>query len=228
MIINQTEEQQLLEWLGHFETAILTTRDAEGQLKGRLMTLPQFRDEDCPLWFPTEASSQKVAEIHNDTNVSVSCYCSGSRRWLSVSGHARLLPLEDSLREGSWGIWASPGSRLIRILVEPVEATYWEPDRLGTAKALIQTLLFGIPTEKVADSTIHFESGEIGEEGVGPEKSGLYSLRAEAPISRELRPSSFKHRGVTSTNRVRSGRGKSASTPPMIRGERESSLCKLP
>lgn len=159
MSVTRTKTGQLLEWLSHFETAILTTRGESGHLKGRLMMLPQARDEHCPLWFPTESSSAKVGDIHNDTQVSVSCYCSGSRRWLSVSGTARLVPLDEQ-PDGSWGIWASPGAHLVKIVVEPLEATFWEPERLGGAKALIQTLLFGIPTEKVEDSTLHFPQCE--------------------------------------------------------------------
>ncbi len=48
----------------------------------------------------------------------------------------------------------------MKIVVDPLEATFWEPERLGSAKALIQTLLFGIPTEKVEDSTLHFPQCE--------------------------------------------------------------------
>lgn len=124
------------------ETAMVTTRRADGHLVSRAMAT-QRRTAGADLWFMTNAESEKFEEIANDSHVNVSYYRDRTREWVSVSGSAILTKdrdLIDSLYQPDWKMWLGDTGdgkrdggphdpRIALILVEAVSATYSKKDR---------------------------------------------------------------------------------------------------
>jgi general stress protein 26 len=124
------------------ETAMVTTRRADGHLVSRAMQT-QRRTTGTDLWFMTNAESEKFEEIAHDRHVNVSYYRDRTREWVSVSGNAILSKdrdLIDSLYKPDWKAWlgdtgdgkrdGSPHDpRIALILVEADSVTYSKSDR---------------------------------------------------------------------------------------------------
>src|SRR3954466_12934577 len=89
------------------ETAMLTTRRADGHLVSRPMAT-QKRAAGADFWFATLNSSPKVREIAADPRVNVSYYRDRTREWVSVSGEARISEDRAKIRElwaPDWKAW---------------------------------------------------------------------------------------------------------------------------
>lgn len=124
------------------ETAMVTTRRADGHLVSRAMQT-QRRTTGADLWFMTNAESEKFEEIAKDPHVNVSYYRDRTREWVSVSGRAILSKdrdLIDSLYKPDWKIWLGDTGdgkrdggphdpRIALILVEAESVTYSKKDR---------------------------------------------------------------------------------------------------
>src|SRR6201986_2091227 len=124
------------------ETAMVTTRRADGHLVSRAMQT-QRRTTGSDLWFMTNAESEKFEEIAKDPHVNVSYYRDRTREWVSVSGRAILSKdrdLIDSLYKPDWKMWLGDQGdgkydggphdpRIALILVEADTVTYTKKDR---------------------------------------------------------------------------------------------------
>jgi general stress protein 26 len=124
------------------ETAMLTTRRANGHLVSRAMQT-QRRTSGSDLWFMTNVESEKFEEIALDSHVNVSYYKDRTREWVSVSGRgilSRDRDLIDSLYAPDWKAWlgdegdgkrdGSPHDpRIGLILVEADSVVYSKKDR---------------------------------------------------------------------------------------------------
>jgi general stress protein 26 len=146
------------------ETAMITTRRADGHLVSRAMAT-QRRTAGADLWFMTNAESEKFEEIAKDPHVNVSYYRDRTREWVSVSGHAILSKdrdLIDSLYAPDWKMWLGDQGgkydggphdpRIAIILVEAHSVTYSKKDRPTPMVLfeLVKGLITGQPP-KVAD-----------------------------------------------------------------------------
>ena len=147
------------------ETAMVTTRRADGHLVSRAMAT-QRRTSGSDLWFMTNAESEKFEEIAKDPHVNVSYYRDRTREWVSVSGHAILTKdrdLIDSLYAADWKMWLGDTGdgkrdggphdpRIALILVEAESVTYSKKDRPTPLVLfqLVKGLVTGQPP-KVAD-----------------------------------------------------------------------------
>lgn len=147
------------------ETAMVTTRRADGHLVSRAMHT-QRRTTGTDLWFMTNAESEKFEELVRDPHVNVSYYKDRTREWVSVSGHATLSrdrDLIDSLYHPDWKLWLGDTGdgkrdgghhdpRIALILVEAFSAVYSKADR-PTPMVLFQMMKSKITGEpaKVAD-----------------------------------------------------------------------------
>ena len=161
------------------ETAMVTTRRADGHLVSRAMAT-QRRTAGADLWFMTNAESEKFEEIARDPHVNVSYYRDRTREWVSVSGRAILTKdrdLIDALYQPDWKMWLGDTGdgkrdggphdpRIALILVEADSVTYSKKDR-PTPMVLFQ-LMKGMVTgepPKVADlrelSRDDLRSGEM-------------------------------------------------------------------
>ena len=84
------------------ETAMLTTRRADGHLVSRPMAT-QKRSTGADFWFVTVKTSPKVHEIAAEPRVNLSYYRDRTREWVSVSGEATVTGDRGKIRE----LWAS-------------------------------------------------------------------------------------------------------------------------
>jgi len=95
------------------ETAMLTTRRADGHMVSRPMAT-QKRASGADFWFATMDHMPKVAEISREPRVNLAYYKDRTREWVSVSGEA----------------FVSRDRRKIRELWEP-DWKFWFPDEGG-------------------------------------------------------------------------------------------------
>lgn len=89
------------------EIAMLTTRRTDGLMVSRPMAT-QARADGADLWFVTEKSSPKIAEILGHPNVNLSYYKDRTREWISVAGKARVVDDRAKIHElyrPDWRAW---------------------------------------------------------------------------------------------------------------------------
>jgi general stress protein 26 len=150
------------------ETAMLTTRRADGQLVSRPMQT-QRRTSGTDLWFMTNLESEKFEELALDPNVNVSYFRERTGEWVSVSGRAILSrdrDLIDSLYKPEWKNWLldTPGDakrdggphdpRIALILVEADSVVYSKNNR-SMPLALFQTVKGMITSEAPKPAPVH-------------------------------------------------------------------------
>lgn len=133
--------KELDELIEGIETAMFTTRRADGHLVSRPMAT-QGRISDADLWFVTNIETHKDDEIKFDPNVNCSYYNMKTREWVSVSGVARISRdrhLIKTLYKPDWKIWfgdeggkkdGGPNDpRLALIFVDIDSVTYMKNDK---------------------------------------------------------------------------------------------------
>ena len=89
------------------ETAMLTTRRADGRLVSRPMAT-QKREPIADLWFVADVESDKMDELEQDPHVNLAYFDSGSWEWVSVSGSARISTDRELIRRlyrPDWRVW---------------------------------------------------------------------------------------------------------------------------
>jgi len=128
--ISETEKREHLNSLmKEFDTAMLVTRTASGELHSRPLAIADKRG-DGTLYFATSVETQKVSQIGADPHVNVSMQ--DKRRFVSVTGTAQLVndrALIDQLWSEAWRIWFPQGKddpSLRILIVQATEATYWD------------------------------------------------------------------------------------------------------
>jgi general stress protein 26 len=147
------------------ETAMLTTRRADGSLVSRAMQT-QRRTTGTDLWFMTNVESEKFEELARDPHVNLSFYKDRTREWVSVSGRAILSrdrDLIDSLYKPDWKAWLGDTGdgkrdggphdpRIALILVEADSVVYSKSDRPAPVVLfqVVKAMITGTPP-KVAD-----------------------------------------------------------------------------
>jgi general stress protein 26 len=147
------------------ETAMLTTRRADGSLVSRAMQT-QRRTTGTDLWFMTNIESEKFEELAKDPHVNLAFYKDRTREWVSVSGRAILSrdrDLIDSLYKPDWKAWLGDTGdgkrdggprdpRIALILVEADSVVYSKSDRPAPVVLfqVVKSMITGTPP-KVAD-----------------------------------------------------------------------------
>lgn len=89
------------------ETALFTTRRADGQLVSRPMQV-QRRTAGTDLWFMTNIESHKLEELATDPHVNCAFYKDRTREWVSISGTARVTQdrqLIHDMYARDWKMW---------------------------------------------------------------------------------------------------------------------------
>ena len=123
------------------DIAMLTTRNADGELVSRAMDT-QERAEGADLWFMTNADAHKLDEIAADPHCNVSYYRDRTREWVSVSGHATIVRERRIIRDlykADWRAWLGDEGgerdggpddpRIVLIFVEARSVVYSKNDR---------------------------------------------------------------------------------------------------
>ena len=99
--------QKLYELIENIETAMFTTRRADGRLVSRPMAT-QKRAAGADVWFVTMRNSEKLEEIRNDPQVNLAYFQDRTKEWVSVSGRARVVDDRAKIRElyaPDWRAW---------------------------------------------------------------------------------------------------------------------------
>ena len=103
----QKKLDDLYKLIDGIETAMFTTRRADGHLVSRPMQV-QERMEGTDLWFMTNIESNKLDELEVSPQVNLSFYKDRTREWVSVSGVAlvsRDRKLIHELYKPDWRAW---------------------------------------------------------------------------------------------------------------------------
>jgi len=125
----ETSREHLMSMLKDFDVGILATTTEDSEIRGRPMALAQVT-EGGTVYLATTVSSPKVAEIAE--NPAVAVLLQDSKRWVSLSGHARVVRdrvLIDKLWSEGWKLWFPKGKTdpdLILIAVDVNEGEYWD------------------------------------------------------------------------------------------------------
>src|SRR5688500_20165857 len=93
-----TELEKFYSAIESIETAMMTTRRADGHLRARAMA-NQKRAGGADLWFVCRGGSAKLADIANDSHINLSYYRAGNREGVSVSATAVIPRDRDKLGE---------------------------------------------------------------------------------------------------------------------------------
>lgn len=127
--------------IGSIETAMFTTRRADGRLVSRPMAT-QKSQPIADLWFVTDVESNKLDELEHDPHVNLGYFDTRSYQWVSVSGTARISTdreLIRSLYEPDWRAWfgevdevrdgGPDDPRLALVLVDADSAVYMKREK---------------------------------------------------------------------------------------------------
>ena len=123
------KKQHLISLVKDFDTGMLTTRNAQGMLHARPMSLAEV-DDDGRIYFSSAIDSPKVQDIGKDPQASVSFQ--GSARWVSLSGKLTVSwdrALIDRLWREGWKLWFPEGKddpNLCILIFDPIEGEYWD------------------------------------------------------------------------------------------------------
>jgi general stress protein 26 len=89
------------------DTAMMTTRRADGHLQSRAMA-NQKRAAGADLWFVTVEGTPKLEDLAQDPHVNLSYFRSSNREWVSVSGTASISRDRAKIHElyaPDWKMW---------------------------------------------------------------------------------------------------------------------------
>ena len=103
----KSELQKFYALIEDIDTAMMTTRRADGHLRSRAMA-NQKPAGGADLWFVTAAGSAKLSDLAGDPHVNLSYYRSSNREWVSVSGIAAISHDGQKVRElyePDWKLW---------------------------------------------------------------------------------------------------------------------------
>ena len=191
------------------ETAMLTTRRADGHMVARPMAT-QKRAAGADFWFATMKDMPKVAEISADPRVNLSYYKDRTKEWVSISGEAQVTSDRAKVRElwqPDWKFWfpneggAKDGGpedpRIVLIGVRAVSAQYMT---LEKPQALV---LFDLVASKLTGKTP--ELGQVKRLRLGPKAKGEPKAKSRPAAAARAK----SRRGVsarTSASRKRTGR----------------------
>ena len=106
-VMNEEKLQKLHELITEIETAMFTTRRADGRLVSRPMAV-QKRAAGADLWFVTMRGSEKLDEIAADPQINLAFFKDRTKDWVSVSGLARVVDDRAKIRElyqPDWRAW---------------------------------------------------------------------------------------------------------------------------
>ena len=147
------------------ETAMLTTRRADGHMVSRPMAT-QKRASGAHFWFATMDHMPKVAEISGEPRVNLAYYKDRTREWVSVSGDAFVSKDRAKIRElwaPDWKFWfpneggnKDGGAEDPRIVLIGVRAASAQYMTLEKPQALV---LFDLVKAKLTGKTPEF--GEV-------------------------------------------------------------------
>ena len=103
----RSELEKLYAAIESIETAMMTTRRADGHLRSRAMA-NQKQAEGADLWFVARDGTAKLTDLTHDQHVNLAYYRDSTRQWVSVSGTAIVSRDRAKIHElyaPDWKIW---------------------------------------------------------------------------------------------------------------------------
>ena len=152
--------EHVLELLRDFDTATLVTRAPDDRLHGRPMALASV-EKDGTVWFVTDRTSQKAAEIAEDPRALI--VLQSSRRFLTANGATVLVKNQQKLHElwkDTYKLWFEDENdpNIVLLKFTPVDAEYWDTSGargLKYAFRAAKAYLSGETAKKEEDPEIH-------------------------------------------------------------------------
>ena len=140
------QREKLIELIGKFGTAMLTTVNARGRCDSRPMT-PLGDTFDGRFWFATEIDNAAAVDVQANPQVNVSLMHEGDNHYVSASGRARVVTDRATIAQ-HWSpaldVFFKGGKddpRVCMIRVDVEEADYWDgPGNLLTKLAFFATV----------------------------------------------------------------------------------------
>ena len=103
----KSELEKLYAAIESIETAMMTTRRADGHLRSRAMA-NQKKAGGADLWFVCREGTAKLTDLKNDQHVNLTYYRDKTREWVSVSGTAMVSRDRAKIKElyaPDWKAW---------------------------------------------------------------------------------------------------------------------------
>ena len=179
------------------ETAMLTTRRADGRLVSRPMAT-QARAAGADFWFVTADGMPKLREVARDPRVNLSYYRDRTREWVSVSGDAAISRDRAKIRElyrPDWKAWfpeeggAKDGTpedpRMVLIGVRAESAQYMTVDK--PQPVVLFEVVKGMVTGKMPRMG-DVKSVAMRRGGAGTSRARPASRRGNGPPASRRRP----------------------------------------
>ena len=152
------------EMISGIATAIFTTVDQQGRLRGRPMRTQNPDPDGRTLWFFTRADSPKVAELAQDSRVLLGYADVKSQDYVSIFGRGQVVT-DPARKKALWSeglrSWLPEGPEsdavaLIRVEIEGAE--YWDgiSSSLRYAYGYAQALLSGQPDTSGENAKVRF------------------------------------------------------------------------
>jgi len=167
------------------ETAMLTTRRADGHLVSRPMAT-QKRSSGADFWFVAMKDSPKIREITAEPRVNLAYYKDRTREWVSVSGEAVITEDPGKIHElwaPDWRAWfedeggerdcSADDPRMVLIGVTAVTAQYMTVNK--PQPLVLFELAKGMVTGKAPDV------GEVKEVPIRNRRTGRTRTRPPRP-----------------------------------------------
>ena len=156
--------EHVRELLRDFDTATLVTHSPDGRLRGRPMTIASV-ENDGTLWFVTDRTSQKAAEIETDARVLVALQ--SSKRFLTANGEIALVDNQQKRHElwkDSYKLWFEDENDpdIVLLRFSPTDAEYWDmagARGLKYAFRAAKAYLSGETAKKEEEPEVH---GKVG------------------------------------------------------------------
>ena len=102
-----SELDKFFEMVEDIETAMMTTRRADGHFRARAMA-NQKRAAGADLWFVCREGTAKLDDLAKDPHIGLTYYRNSNREWVSVSGLAVVSRDRAKIKElwaADWKVW---------------------------------------------------------------------------------------------------------------------------
>ncbi|KAA2214230.1 pyridoxamine 5'-phosphate oxidase family protein [Teichococcus oryzae] len=164
---NRNEDEMRIkvrDMIAEIGTAIFTTIDGEGRLRGRPMRSQKPDPDGRTLWFFTRTDSPKVVEIRHDGRVLLGYSDTRNQDYVAISGRAQLIT-DPARKQALWheGLrsWLpeGPDSTEVALIAVTIEgAEYWDgvSSALRFAYGYAQSLVTGRPDTSGENAKVSF------------------------------------------------------------------------
>lgn len=134
-------EKKLIELIKDFDNAMLVTKTDDGQLDARPMAVADV-ESDGTLWFITDRTSGKVADLMLSDQVAVTMQSSNKFVTLTCTAHVvdDRKKLSDVWKE-AWKVWFPDGKSdpaITLLKIEPSGGEFWDNSGVAGMKYLIK------------------------------------------------------------------------------------------